>query len=86
MTDKEIIQLAFKCGIVAWTKHDYLASKKEFRDLPIDEGMDGDRECLLQFAKYIVAIERARAIKIAQIEGMVPRDIARAIGDENYKG
>ena len=85
MTEKEIIQIAYKCGIIAWTKHDYLADKKDFRDLPIDEGMDGDRACLMQFAKALIAIERARAVRIAQIEHMTPKDIARVIADDQYE-
>ena len=58
MTDKEIMDIAFKCGIIAWTRHDYLMDRRDFRDLPIDEGMDGDKACLLQFAKEIMSAKR----------------------------
>ena len=33
------------------------------------------------YEENILAIERARCIKIAEIEGMTPKDIARAIRD-----
>lgn len=79
MTEKEIFFLASRCGIVAWTKHDYLADKKDFREQPIDEGMDGDGACLIQFAKSILALERDRIIKAAQIPGMTVNDVIRVI-------
>ena len=55
LTDKEVSSLAVSAGIIAWTKHDYVSEKKQFRELPIDEGLDGDNACLKQFAKLIEA-------------------------------
>ena len=55
LTNKELSMLSVNAGIISWTKHDYLAEKKQFRELPIDEGMDGDKACLMQFARLIEA-------------------------------
>ena len=55
LTDKELSTLSVSAGIISWSKHDYLADKKQFRELPIDEGMDGDKVCLMQFAQLIEA-------------------------------
>lgn len=68
MTDNELFKLAFKCGLIAWTRHDYLAEKKDFRDLPIDEGMDGDGASLIQFARQVAANERAKCVKAIEKE------------------
>ena len=55
LTDEELSTLSVSAGIISWSKHDYLADKKQFRELPIDEGMDGDKVCLMQFAQLIEA-------------------------------
>ena len=60
MTDKEIMELADKAGIMPWIKHEW--DGKRF--LHTDEGMDGDAACLVQFAKLIMDRERERAAMI----------------------
>jgi len=62
LTDKEVSTLAVSAGIISWSKHDFLPEKKQFRELPIDEGMDGDKACLMQFARLIEAKLREKNI------------------------
>jgi hypothetical protein len=55
LTAEEVSKLSVSAGIISWSKHDYLPEKGQLRELPIDEGMDGDKACLMQFAQLIEA-------------------------------
>ena len=50
MTQDEIIEMAVICGIVPWTKHEYIGENKFSAS---DDGLDGDIAALIQFAKLI---------------------------------
>jgi hypothetical protein len=60
MTDKEIMELADKAGILRWSKQEWTGNQF----VHTDEGMDGDAACLVQFAKLIIERERERAAMI----------------------
>jgi hypothetical protein len=60
MTDKEIMELADKAGILRWSKQEWAGNQF----IRTDDGMDGDAACLVQFAKLIVERERERAAMI----------------------
>ena len=62
MTDEEIIALGVQAGIIPWTKHEYIGGNKFSAS---DEGLDGDRTSLIQFAKLIAQYERDACAKIA---------------------
>lgn len=62
MTDEEIIELGVQAGIIPWTKHEYIGGNKFSAS---DEGLDGDRTSLIQFAKLIAQYEREACAKIA---------------------
>lgn len=50
MTQDEIIEMAAICGIIPWTKHEYIGGNKFSAS---DEGLDGDIAALIQFAKRV---------------------------------
>jgi len=60
MTQDEIIEMAVICGIVPWTKHEYIGGNKFSAS---DDGLDGDIAALIQFAKLVAekATEEANA-------------------------
>jgi len=55
MSEDEIIQMAVECGIIPWTKHEYIGNK---RFTATDDGLDGDAASLVQFFQMAVAHER----------------------------
>ena len=61
MTDEEIIELGVQAGIIPWTKHEYIGGNKFSAS---DEGLDGDRTSLIQFAKLITEKERKRILDV----------------------
>ena len=61
MTQEEIFTVAFKCGIIPWTQHQYIGND---RMSAADEGLDGDAASLLQFAHQLMAIEREECAKL----------------------
>jgi hypothetical protein len=62
MSEDEIIQMAVECGIIPWTKHEYIGNK---RFTATDDGLDGDAASLVQFFQMAVAHEREACAKIA---------------------
>lgn len=61
MTQDEIIELGVQAGIIPWTKHEYIGGNKFSAS---DEGLDGDRTSLIQFAKLIAEKERKRILDV----------------------
>ena len=55
MSEDEIIQMAVECGIIPWTKHEYIGDQKF---TATDEGLDGDLASLIQFFQMATAHER----------------------------
>jgi len=62
MNKQDILKLAADCGIICWTRHRW--ANKNF--VPIDDGMEGDSACLLQFAELIAKREREACAKVAE--------------------
>lgn len=54
MNKQDVLKMATDCGIICWTRNRWVKD----RFLPIDEGMDGDLACLMQFAEMIARQER----------------------------
>jgi hypothetical protein len=50
----DIIRLAADAGITPWVHHQWVKDKF----IHIDEGMDGDLACLMQFANLVAAAQR----------------------------
>ena len=65
MSEQEIFEMADKCGIIPWTKHEYIG---ENRLTATDDGLDGDAAALIQFAHLIAAHEREECAKVCQQE------------------
>lgn len=62
MTQDEIVEMAVECGIIPWTKHEYIGDKKF---TATDEGLDGDIASLVQFFQMATTREREACAKIA---------------------
>ena len=60
MKQDEVIEMAAICGIIPWTKHEYIGDN---RFSASDDGLDGDIAALIQFAKLVAekATEEANA-------------------------
>lgn len=54
MNKQDVLKMATDCGIICWTRNRWVKD----RFLPIDEGMDGDLACLMQFAEMVARQER----------------------------
>ena len=54
MNRDDIIRMAADAGITPWVHHQWVKDKF----IHIDEGMDGDLACLMQFASLVAAAER----------------------------
>lgn len=63
MTQDEIIQMAVECGIIPWTKHEYIGDKKF---TATDEGLDGDIASLVQFFQMATTHEREACAKVCE--------------------
>ncbi len=63
MTQDEIIQMAVECGIIPWTKHEYIGDQKF---TATDEGLDGDLASLIQFFQMATAHEREACAKVCE--------------------
>ncbi len=61
MTQDEIIQMAVECGIIPWTKHEYIGDQKF---TATDDGLDGDLASLVQFFQMATAHEREACAKV----------------------
>ena len=61
MTQDEIIQMAVECGIIPWTKHEYIGDQKF---TAMDEGLDGDIASLVQFFQMATTHEREECAKV----------------------
>lgn len=66
MSEQEIFEMADKCGIIPWTKHEYVGGN---RLTATDDGLDGDAAALIQFAHLIAAHEREACAKICEEPG-----------------
>ena len=62
MTQDEIIQMAVECGIIPWTKHEYIGDQKF---TATDDGLDGDLASLVQFFQMATAHEREACAKVS---------------------
>jgi hypothetical protein len=62
MTDEEIINLAYHCGIIPVSVHRVDMKTKTLT--VVDEGLDGDAACLVQFAHVI----EARTLKLESLK------------------
>ena len=63
MTQEEIIEMVVKCGIIPWTKHEYIGDQKF---TATDEGLDGDLASLIQFFQMATAHEREACAKVCE--------------------
>lgn len=54
MNRDDIIRMAADAGITPWVHHQWVKDKF----IHIDEGMDGDLACLIQFANLVAAAQR----------------------------
>ena len=63
MDRQEIIRMAADAGITPWVHHQWVEDKF----IHIDEGMDGDLACLMQFAHLVAAAEREACAKAVEI-------------------
>jgi len=61
MNQQEVSELAFQCGITCWTRKTWISEKETF--LPVEDGLEGDLACLVQFADLVAAKEREKTIK-----------------------
>ena len=64
MNRDDIIHMAADAGITPWTHHQWVKDKF----IHIDEGMDGDLACLMQFANLVAAAEREACAKACEDE------------------
>ena len=60
MNRDDIIRMAADAGITPWVHHQWVKDKF----IHIDEGMDGDLACLMQFAALVAAAEREACTKL----------------------
>ena len=65
MTKDEIIRMAMECGIIPWTKHEYVGGNKF---TATDDCLDGDAAALIQFFHLATAHEREECAKVCQQE------------------
>ena len=63
MSEDEIIQMAVECGIIPWTKHEYIGDQKF---TATDDGLDGDLASLVQFFQMATAHEREACAKVCE--------------------
>lgn len=63
MTDDDILKTAVECGIIPWTKHEYIGGNKL---TATDDGLDGDAAALIQFAHLVIAHEREQCAKVCE--------------------
>ena len=83
MKQEDVIRMAYEAGIIPWCQMHWSANQF----VTIDEGMDGDLTCLMQFAALIAAAERKACAKVceAYIAEGIGKEMAAAIrarGDE----
>lgn len=64
MNQDDIIRMADAAGITPWVHHQWVKDKF----IHIDEGMDGDLACLMQFAALVAAAEREACAKACEDE------------------
>ena len=62
MNRDDIIRMAADAGITPWVHHQWVKDKF----IHIDEGMDGDLACLIQFANLVAAAEREACAKVCE--------------------
>lgn len=62
MNKQDVLKLAAQCGIVCWTRNRWVKD----RFVPIDDGMDGDMACLMQFAELIARQERKACAELCE--------------------
>ena len=55
MNQQEVSELAFQCGITCWTRKTWISERETF--LPVEDGLEGDLACLVQFADLVAAKE-----------------------------
>lgn len=67
MKQKDVIRMAYEAGIIPWCQMHW--SDNQF--VTIDEGMDGDLTCLMQFAALIAAAERKACAKVCEETDLV---------------
>ena len=60
MNQEDIIRMAHETGIIPWCQMHWSANQF----VTIDEGMDGDLTCLMQFAALVAAAEREACAKV----------------------
>lgn len=70
MTRDDIIRMATEAGITPWAQLQWVGGK--FVD--VDEGMDGDIACLMQFADLVAAAER-KAQEPRQWQGLTDKEL-----------
>ena len=63
MKQEDVIRMAYEAGIIPWCQMHWSANQF----VTIDEGMDGDLTCLMQFAALIAAAEREACAKAVAI-------------------
>ena len=64
MNRDDIIRMAADAGITPWVHHQWVKDKF----IHIDEGMDGDLACLMQFAALVATAEREACAKVCEAE------------------
>lgn len=62
MNRDDIIRMAADAGITPWVHHQWVKDKF----IHIDEGMDGDLACLMQFASLVAAAEREACAQLVE--------------------
>jgi len=62
MQTDDVLRLAHQAGIIPWTCHEW----QHGTFVHIDDGMDGDVACLLQFAQLVAAAEREACAKVCE--------------------
>ena len=72
MSKDEIIQMAVECGIIPWTKHEYIGNKKF---TATDDGLDGDAASLVQFFQMAVAYEREACARVCNEIAIKPSNV-----------
>jgi hypothetical protein len=62
MQNDDVLRLANQAGIIPWACHEW----QHGTFVHIDDGMDGDVACLLQFAQLVAAAEREACAKVCE--------------------
>jgi hypothetical protein len=83
MSEDEIIQMAVECGIIPWTKHEYIGDQKF---TATDDGLDGDAASLIQFFQMAVAHERQECVKVCEDEIRRVKPIYSVTAENILKG